>query len=144
MTKEERKEYGKKYRADNKEEIAAKKKVWRENNKEHIKNYNQSIKKKAAAYSKVYRESNREKILSDKRAWSASKKDGLFTVYLLTKENYVGQTNSLYKRLNQHKNKRNRNVSDVQILGKYNTREEARAIEDKYHNMGYLGAYNNL
>lgn len=69
-------------------------------------------------------------------------KDGLYTVYLLPHENYVGQTEYLQARLHAHKNRHSRDVSDVIILGKYETRDEARGVEDRLHSMGYLG-YNN-
>ena len=129
MTKEERKEYDKKYYQDNKEKYAAQGKAWQKKNKE-----------KMAAY----RETNKEKLAVQNKALAESKKDGLYTVYHLVNENYVGQTTSLYTRLNNHKSKHGRDVSDVQILGKYKTREEAKAVEAEYHSKGYLGYYNGL
>ena len=87
---------------------------------------------------------NKEKIDAYNKAWKESKKDGLFTVYHLVNENYVGQTHNLYARLETQKNKNGRDVSNVQILGKYKTREEAKAVEAEYHSKGYLGYYNGL
>tara|TARA_R110000737_G_scaffold304590_1_gene311952 strand:- start:57 stop:413 length:357 start_codon:yes stop_codon:yes gene_type:complete len=118
MTKEERKEYNRKYREKNKERLDAYNKAWNLNNKE----------KKA----------------TQNKALAESKKDGLFTVYLLPKENYVGQTSSLYARLITQKRNQGRDVSNVQILGKYKTREEAKAVEAEYHSKGYLGYHNGL
>ena len=92
-------------------------------------------------YEKKYREKNKEKLASYDKAFQESKKDGLFTVYLIVNENYVGQTISLHKRLQKHKNSNNRDVSNVQIIGKYKTREEAKAVESEYHSKGYLGYY---
>tara|TARA_R110000787_G_C13083302_1_gene410403 strand:+ start:63 stop:494 length:432 start_codon:yes stop_codon:yes gene_type:complete len=122
--KEYTKDYDKDYKEKNKEKLAAQGKVWRENNKE-----------KKDAYDKNYKEDNKEKI-KEKRD---SKKDGLFTVYLLPKENYVGQTVNLHTRLIAHKNRHSRDVSDVQILGKYKTRKKAMEVEAEYHSKGYLG-----
>jgi len=126
MTKD-RKEYFKKYNAANKERIAA----WKKANKE-----------KVAAYTKAWKERNKEQMAAYQKAYKESRKDGFYTVYLLSKENYVGMTIQLQYRLSVHKSS-GRDVSDVQILGKYDTREEARALEDSYHKKGYLGAYGN-
>lgn len=128
MTKEEKKEYNKKYQEKNKERISAKKKVDYQNNKE-----------KYAAYNKVYNEANKEKIAVLNKAYYESKKDGLYTVYHLVNENYVGQTSNLYTRLIVHKSKNGRDVSNVQIIGKYKTRIEAKTVEAEYHSKGYLG-----
>ena len=95
-------------------------------------------------YDKKYREANKEKLAAQDEAWKESKKDGLYTVYHLVNENYVGQTNSLYFRLNNHKSNHGRDISNVQILGKYKTREEAKAVEAEYHSKGYLGYHFGL
>tara|TARA_R110000772_G_C12941140_1_gene400967 strand:+ start:101 stop:472 length:372 start_codon:yes stop_codon:yes gene_type:complete len=118
---QDRKKYDKKYQETNKEKIAAQKKAWEEKNKE-----------KRAAINKAYNDANKEK---------KAKKDGLYTVYLLVNENYVGQTSSLHTRLIAHKSNSGRDVSNVQILGKYKTRKEAKAVEAEYHARGYLGYY---
>jgi hypothetical protein len=134
MTKKERKaEYDKAWRENNKAWIAAYNKSWNKANKEKI-----------AAQKKVWGKANKEKIAAQKKVYQESKKDGLFTVYLLVNENYVGQTNNLFYRLIHHKNIRGRDVSNVQIIGKYKTREQAMEIEAGYHARGYLGANNNL
>ena len=130
MTKEEKRKYDKKYREANKEKYAANKKAWNRANKEKI-----------AAEKKVYYQANKEKLAAYDKAYKESKKDGLYTVYHLVNENYVGQTINLYTRLEVHKNRNGRDVSDVQILGKYKTRKEAKAVEAEYHSKGYLGYY---
>ena len=58
MTKEEKAEYGRKYREANKEILAEKRKKYREANKE-----------KFDEYSKKYREANKEKIADLNRQW---------------------------------------------------------------------------
>ena len=133
MTKEEKRKYDKKYREANKEKYAANKKAWNRANKEKI-----------AAEKKVYYQANKEKLAAYDKAYKESKKDGLYTVYHLVNENYVGQTSNLYTRLNNHRNNQNRDVSNVQILGKYKTRKEAMEVEARYHSKGYLGCNNGL
>ena len=118
MTKEESKEYYRKYRAKNRESINASQ-----------RKYDAANKERKVAYDKAYRE---------------AQKDGLFTVYLLPKENYVGQTTSFHKRLINHKSKHNRDVTDAKVLGKYATKKEALAVEASYHAKGYLGRNENL
>tara|TARA_R110002050_G_scaffold153733_2_gene281482 strand:- start:336 stop:758 length:423 start_codon:yes stop_codon:yes gene_type:complete len=110
----------------NKEDRRANSKKYYKANKKKILAYHQTIKEKKAATSK---------------AWKEARMDGLYTVYLIVPENYVGMTTCLYQRLSDHKSKNNRDVSDVYIIGKYKTKAEAREVENKYHKMGYDGAY---
>jgi len=114
QTREEKKEYNRK---------------WREANREYANLHNEQ-----------YRKDNKEKLAALNKSNYESKKDGLFTVYLLPKENYVGQTTSLYSRTINHK-RIGRDVSDVQIIGKYKTIEEAKTVESYYHQMGYKGKH---
>ena len=88
-------------------------------------------------YDKKYREANKEK-RKEKRD---SKKDGLYTVYYLKEDHYVGLTNCLYKRMEYHKNTNKRHVEDVEIIGKYKTKAEATRVEAALHSMGYLGRH---
>jgi hypothetical protein len=127
MNKEETREYYRKHYLANKEKYAANNKAWEEKNKE-----------KRAAEKKVKYQANKEKIDARNKAWIEDKKDGLFTVYLIVNENYAGQTDNLYSRLKSHKSK-GRDISNIEVIGKYKTREEAKAVEAKYHSKGYLG-----
>ncbi len=113
---------------EKKEAARLRSKAWRLANKE-----------KHAAYQRKYRGDNKD----NAAAYRESKKDGLFTVYLLPKENYVGQTECLSRRLQRHRYK-NRNTTDAKVLGKYKTREEALAIGSSYHAKGYNGLNNGL
>ena len=113
MDKRNRSEYQRKYRESNKAKAKAYQKIYRENNKE-----------KAAAYQANYAKEYRE-----------SQKDGLFTVYCLPEENYVGMTTSLQLRLSKH----SRDTTGAYVLGKYATKREALDIEASYHAKGYLG-----
>ena len=118
MTKEERKEYQRKYRKANIE--------------------------KQKAYDKAYNAANSGKRAVQKKAWMNNKKDGFYSVYLLPKEKYVGQTNNFYRRLSEHKNRSDRDITDAKVLGKYATKKEALAVEASYHAKGYLGRNENL
>tara|TARA_R110000782_G_C14587258_1_gene389335 strand:+ start:100 stop:498 length:399 start_codon:yes stop_codon:yes gene_type:complete len=132
MNKEEKREYDKKRYLANKEKYAANNKAWENKNKE-----------KRAAEKKVYYQENKKKIDVKNKTWYDDKKDGLYTVYYLVNENYVGQTHNLYQRLICHKSK-GRDVYNIEVIGKYKTRKEAKTVEAEYHSKGYLGCNNGL
>ena len=111
---------------------------------ESNRKYYLANKEKHAAYYKKYNALNKEKVCADQKKWREAQKDGLFTVYLLPKENYVGQTTSFHKRLINHKSKHSRDITDAKVLGKYATKEEALAVEASYHAKGYNGFYNGI
>ena len=93
-------------------------------------------------YHRKYREVNKDtRNRSEcKKRYRESQKDGLFTVYLLPEEKYVGITTSLKARLTKHRSaKYNRNTTDAKVLGKYATKKEALTVEASYHAKGYLG-----
>ena len=98
---------------------------------------------KRKAYDIAYGKANREKKTFQRRLLRESKKDGLYTVYYLPKENYIGMTSSLTARLQNHSNDFNRHIEDVEIFGKYETKREALDIETELHLMGYKGANAN-
>ena len=106
--------------------------------KEYMKKYYEANKEKASSYYKKYRVENKETI----EAYRESKKDGLYTVYLLPKENYVGMTNNLYMRLKKHKSDNN-DTTDAEVLGKYESKRKALDVEKEYHNKGYKGINKN-
>jgi len=111
----------------------------KEEKKEYMKAYREANKEKTKAYNKAWNLANKEK---KKAKWN-SYKDGLFTVYLLPRENYVGMTNNLYYRLSTHKCKHKRNIEGAKVLGKYKTKKEALYIEAMYHDNGYNGRHPN-
>lgn len=127
MTKEERAEYDRKYQLANKERIAKKRKEYRERNKQSI-----------AATCKSYYDSNKEQISKSKKEQVEGLKDGLFTVYYLPEEHYVGMTNFLTRRLRQHKHV-GRHVQDAEAVCSFETKSEALAFEAKLHSFGYNG-----
>jgi hypothetical protein len=79
MTKEEKKEYDKKYRLNNKEKIKERHKKWLLNNKEEIKEQqkqwrleNKEAKKE---YDKQYRLNNKEEIKERNKKWNLANKE---------------------------------------------------------------------
>ena len=108
--------------------------------KEYQKKYYQANKERIDSYRKAWDKDNEDKVSAYRKTEDETHKDGLYTVYLLPKENYVGVTSSLTYRLRHHKSN-GKDVSDAKILGKYHTKDEARRIEDGFHNNGFKGAY---
>jgi hypothetical protein len=119
----------KKYREANKEKLSAKKKLYREANKDII-----SAKKKAEY------QANREKYILKSQKRQESLKDGKITMYYLPEHHYVGVTNSIDLRMKGHRSSHNRYTDDVEIICKFDTREEAIHYERILHSIGYRGA----
>jgi len=106
-------------------------------------------------YSKEYYSANKERMNAATVKWQKSNKDKLTKyyaeryqrlshnplVYLIVKENYVGVTKNLKSRLNFHKNKSNRDISEVIILCECKDRAEALEIEAALHKEGYNGKH---
>lgn len=117
----------------------------KEEKREYMKKYYQANKEKWAAYHREYDkiryQANKEKLIAQMKVNQDSKKDGYYTVYYLKEEHYAGMTSSLTIRLKEHKNEYKRHVEDVEIIGKYETKEEASRVEAELHSMGYLGRH---
>ena len=98
-------------------------------------------KEKQSAYYKKYNSNpdNKAKAIARDKAQVESQKDGLFTVYCLPKENYVGMTTCLQRRVLNHKNNHNRNIEGAYILSKHKTKREALDVESSYHAKGFKG-----
>ena len=111
----------------------------KEERSKYNKKWNEANKEKISAYNKAYRKANKKKLIAQQGAFIEAKKDGLYTVYLLVNENYVGMTTVLYTRLSEHKSRYKRNVENVKILGKYENKREALDVERSYHDKGYKG-----
>jgi len=109
-TKEQRREYNKKYREANKEKEAERRKIYREANKEkeaeRKKKYNEANKEKISAHNKKYREENKEKISAHNKKYRQTpngkksmiitswKKRGIKTDnYDMLYNNYLSETN---------------------------------------------------
>lgn len=122
--KEKQKEYQKKWYLKNKEKV-----------KENSKQYYHANKERYKEHNKKWQIENKEYRNEYKRLW---REDGHYSVYLLPKENYVGQTKQIKKRMHDHKGY-GRDISDYKILHTFNTREEALAKEKEYHEAGYNG-----
>ncbi len=114
----------------------------KEAKKAYAKAYYNANKEKAAAYYKKYNSNldNKAKRSAQAKEYVEAQKDGLFTVYCLPEENYVGMTTSLYQRLRAHKSvNHNRNIEGAYVLGKYKTKREALDAEASYHAKGFKG-----
>ena len=57
-------------------------------------------------------------------------------------DNYAGQTQNIYMRMAQHKNKGSLNTDTYTIVKECDTLEDALELESAVHNFGYHG-YNN-
>ena len=97
--------------------------------KEYNKKWNLENKEHAKSYNKVYQ-----------KKWQILKKDDHYSVYLLPDSNYVGMTNNMYNRMNNHKCHHNRRVDNVEILHVVDTRQDALHKEVWYHRLGFEGA----
>ena len=67
-----------------------------------------------------------------------SDKDPYYTVYYLPEHHYVGMTNSLNRRIKEHKRK-GKIVNGYEIVGRYNNVVEAHLYETMLHAIGYEG-----
>ena len=61
-----------------------------------------------------------------------------FAVYYLPEEHYIGITNSVYRRMSQHR-WLNRSTEGYEILCYYDRMVDAAALEVKFHQRGYNG-----
>jgi hypothetical protein len=142
------KEYQRLHREANRESINAKARERYNNDPskqaEAGKRWRESNLEKCLEYSRFYRENNKDKRAEYNKKRNESLKDGLYTVYYLTEEHYVGQTNCLRNRMIKHRNHSKRHVQDVEVLAKFETRKEALAFEAKLHDMGYNGKNNGV
>ena len=68
-------------------------------------------------------------------------KSGYYTVYYLPEHHYVGMTNALKNRLQEHRSKNNRITDGYEIIGTYERAVDAHLLETKLHAMGYFGFY---
>jgi hypothetical protein len=124
----DRKEYFKEYYRKNKKRI-------NKRNNEYYKKWYDINKEKEIERVKDWQNNNHEK----RTEWIENHRDdGYYSVYLLPKENYIGQTQQVKQRMVYHKYK-GKDISDYQILHTFNTREEALAKEKEYHDKGYNG-----
>jgi methionyl-tRNA synthetase len=104
--------------------------------------------------SKNWREANPEKFKKGVKDWSIKnpykakeygKKwyklntDEFVSVYLLPAHNYVGITNSMYRRMEIHRNRFKRNTEGVRVLYQTKSRDEALELEELLHDLGYEG-----
>ena len=106
---------------------------YRANNKDKIKKTNKNY------YDKNTYELNKKNRLKSNKYYLSNKHKP--TVYLLVNENYVGTTENINNRMRTHQKNNGRDVSKVEILGEFETREEALDLERQLHSEGYKGRH---
>jgi hypothetical protein len=112
-------------------------KEWLNSNRHKVNEYSKKSCKKL-----YYK--NPGKRLKLQKDYYESKKDGLYRVYLVVKDNYVGTTANLFYRKYGHKHDLHLDTSEYKILGIFSTLEEALFLENSYHNRGYNGALSTI
>ena len=66
-------------------------------------------------------------------------KDGHYSVYYLPEHHYVGMTNSIRSRMQEHRSKHKRITDGYEIIGTYERAVDAHVTEAILHSMGYYG-----
>lgn len=66
-------------------------------------------------------------------------KDGHYSVYYLPEHHYVGMTNSMRARMQEHRSKHKRITDGYEIIGTYERAVDAHVTESMLHSMGYYG-----
>ena len=113
----------------------------REEKREYDRRYYEANKEKAANYYKVYNKVNKERMSLQRKGYIASKKHEP-VVYYLPEHHYVGVTDCLYTRLIRHRSFNKRLTGDCEIIYTAKDMTEARAVERYMHyEMGYNGRY---
>jgi len=147
VTKEEKREYYKKYYKKNKERIVKQKKEYREKNKERIREQQKEYREKNKERKKEYRENNKERIRERVKEYYENNKERIkeyqkeynknlpAAIYKITNRKtdvvYIGQSTSYPKRWHLHKSDLRHNRHDnKQLQEDYNTYgEEAFVFE---------------
>ena len=108
--------------------------------KDYAKRYRAANKEKLAALSKNWRESNEEAIKEKKRLYNESLKDDFYTLYYLPEEHYIGVTCRPRIRLKKHRIESNRITEGHEVVATFETKKEALRVERFMHDcLGYNG-----
>lgn len=67
--------------------------------------------------------------------------DGYYSVYYLPEHHYIGMTNCIKVRMQEHRNKSNRFTEGYEIIGVYKKAVDAHLAETIMHSIGYKGFY---
>ena len=68
-----------------------------------------------------------------------SESDGLFSVYYLPEEHYVGITGCVWQRMRDHRNKGKKITEGYEIIAKFERAVDAHLMETLFHVRGYNG-----
>ena len=118
----------KRWRDNNKEQVAAVKKAWRTNNPDKVK-----------ARNKKWNDENRAHLLAYKKAHHEAKKLPYYIVYGLPNHFYCGITNQPEPRMSAHRSEHKRTTHNYFIMATAETRDEALEIEAEFHDAGWDG-----
>lgn len=66
--------------------------------------------------------------------------DGFYSVYYLPEHHYIGMTNCMKNRMQEHRRK-GKFTNGYEIVASFNSAIEAHYIETKLHLLGYNGFY---
>ena len=105
--------------------------------REYLKNYREANRERKRLYLKKRRE-NPEIIIREAK-YRESLVTGVFSLYYLPEEHYVGVTKYVMrKRLSEHKNN-NKIVEGAEVVCQFKNRREALDAERHLHSIGYNG-----
>jgi hypothetical protein len=66
--------------------------------------------------------------------------DGFYSVYYLPEHHYIGMTNCMKNRMQEHRRK-GKFTNGYEVVGRFKSPIEAHYIETKLHLLGYKGFY---
>ena len=106
--------------------------------KKCVREYYKLNKTRMLTQLKVNYLTKRDKKIQYAKDLQISLKDGVYSVYLLPEENYVGVTDNLTVRKRGHKHS-GRNVKGMRVLYQFFNRQDALELEAFCHELGYKG-----
>ena len=87
---------------------------------------------------RIYKLANLDKVRAKDERYRNSMKDGLYTLYYLREEHYIGITDSVKRRMRVHKSL-GKYTKDIEVICKFKTKREALDAESLLHSIGYNG-----
>ncbi len=68
-------------------------------------------------------------------------KDGHYSLYYIPEHHYVGMTNSLRGRMNEHRSKGKKITDGYEVIATFKRAVDCHLMETQLHAMGYYGFY---
>mgnify|MGYP000076357592 FL=1 len=108
------------------------------------KRYRAANKEKLAALNKRWRQENKEAIREKKRLENQALKDNFYTLYYLPEEHYIGVTCRPEMRMKKHRTESSRITKGYEVISTFDTKKEALDVERFMHDyLGYNGKNSN-